>query len=153
MVAVLAVHPVKDEQWQACNEWPRNQVEVRSSSARPTWTGIEQGRLEARRALPSPEWCQEAPGDEPRGLFLFEYSAYLRQKQRADERREKPQVNRQGLFDTTLTPPSWGCVSGLFVRRCTARHTPAGVAVAEGAAKARVEKPCGSEIAPYLAIS
>jgi hypothetical protein len=51
MVAVVAIRPVKVEQRQACNEWPRYQVEVRSSFARSTWTGIEQGRLEAQRAL------------------------------------------------------------------------------------------------------
>ena len=51
MVAVVAFRPVKVEQRQACNEWPRYQVEVRSSSACPTWTGIEQGRLEAQRVL------------------------------------------------------------------------------------------------------
>ena len=50
MVAVVAIRPVKVEQRQACNEWPRYQVNIRASSVRLTWTGIEQGRLKAQRA-------------------------------------------------------------------------------------------------------
>ena len=41
---------MKVEQRQVCNKWPRYQVNIRASSVRLTWTGIEQGRLEAQRA-------------------------------------------------------------------------------------------------------
>jgi hypothetical protein len=57
-----------------------------SEPAGPTLPQIEVYSCENGPPVLLSEWCQEAPGDEPRGLYRSEYSLYLSRFQRADER-------------------------------------------------------------------